>query len=74
MISLLRSIVDTITAVIGFVVHTVTSLINLLLHIPTYVDFLVTSIGFLPQIIIPFAIATVSIYVVFLILNRGSAS
>ena len=72
MIGLLRSIVDTITAVLGFFVHTVTSLINLLAHIPTYVDFLVTSIGFLPAIIMPFAIASVSIYVVFLILGRNS--
>lgn len=71
MIDLLRSIVDTISALIGFVINIVTSLINLLLHIPTYVDFLITSIGFLPSIILPFAVASISIYVVFLLLNRG---
>lgn len=71
MIDLLRSIVDTISALIGFVINIVTSLINLLLHIPTYVDFLITSIGFLPTIILPFAVASISIYVVFLLLNRG---
>lgn len=71
MISLLRSIVDSITAVFRFLWHSITSLFNLIAHIPTYVDFLLTSIGFLPEIIIPFAIATVSIYVVFLFLNRG---
>lgn len=71
MIKLLQSIVDTITSVISFLIHTIQSLINLFLHIPTYVDFLVTSIGLLPTIIIPFALASVSVYVVFIILNRG---
>lgn len=71
MIKLLQSIVDTISALIGFVINIFTSLINLLAHIPTYVDFLVTSIGFLPTIIIPFAVASISVYVVFLLLNRG---
>lgn len=71
MIGLLQSIVDTVTSVIAFLIHTIDSLINLLAHIPTYVSFLTVSIGFLPTIVIPFAIASVSIYVVFLILNRG---
>ena len=72
MIKLLQSIVDTIISLVMFVWHTFLSLINLLQHIPTYVDFLVTSIGFLPAIVMPFCIASISIYVVFLILNRGS--
>lgn len=73
MISLLRSIVDAFNALIGLIINIFTSLINLLMHIPTYQDFLVTSIGFLPSMILPFAVASVSIYIVFLILNRGSA-
>lgn len=71
MIGLLRAIVDTITSLVSFVINTIFSLLNLLAHIPTYVDFLITSIGFLPNIVVPFCIASVSIYVVFLILNRG---
>lgn len=71
MIDLLRSIVDSISALFGFVANTLLSLWNLFIHIPTYVDFLLTSIGFLPQMITPFAIASVSIYVIFLVLNRG---
>ena len=72
MIRLLQSIVDTITSLISFVIHTVTSLINLIAHIPSYVSFLSVSIGYLPTIVMPFCIASVSLYVVFLILNRGS--
>lgn len=72
MITLLQSIVDTIVSLVGFVIHTVESLINLIAHIPSYVSFLTVSIGYLPTMIMPFAIASVSIYVVFLILNRGA--
>lgn len=72
MIKLLQSIVDTVVSLVSFVIHTVTSLLNLIAHIPSYVSFLTVSIGYLPSIIMPFAIASVSIYVVFLILNRGS--
>lgn len=71
MISLLTSIVDFITSVVGLLIHTIESLVNLFLHIPTYVSFLSVSIGYLPTMIIPFAIASVSIYVVFMIINRG---
>lgn len=72
MISLLQSIVDTITSLVSFVIHTVTSLLNLIAHIPSYISFLTVSIGYLPSIVMPFAIASISLYVVFLILNRGA--
>ena len=72
MITLLQSIVDTIVSLVGFVIHSVESLINLIMHIPSYVSFLTVSIGYLPSVIMPFCIASVSIYVVFLILNRGA--
>lgn len=72
MIKLLQSIVDTIVSLVSFVIHTVTSLVNLIAHIPSYVSFLTVSIGYLPTIIMPFALASISLYVVFLILNRGS--
>lgn len=71
MIGLLQSIVDAINSFFSLLIHTVGSLWNLIRHIPTYVSFLTVSIGYLPSIVVPFAIASVSIYVVFLILNRG---
>ena len=72
MISLLQSIVDTITSLIGFVIHSIESLINLIAHIPSYVSFLTVSIGYLPTIVMPFCIASISIYVIFLVINRST--
>lgn len=73
MIDVLTSILDAITSVIGLVINIFTSLISLLAHIPTYTDFLITSIGFLPTVILPFAVASISVYVVFLLLGRGGS-
>lgn len=74
MISLLQSIVDAIISMFELVGNIFMSLYTLLIHIPTYVSFLTTSISFLPSMIIPFAAASISVYVIFLVLNRGSAS
>lgn len=74
MISLLQSIVDVFISIVTLIGNMISSLINLLAHIPTYVNFLVTSISFLPSQLVPFATASISIYVIFLLLNRGSAS
>lgn len=71
MIQLFQSIVETISAVVSFFIHSITSLFNLLGHIPQYVAFMTSSINVLPAVIIPFAIASVSIYVVFLVLGRN---
>lgn len=71
MISLLKSVVDFLMSIGGIIVHTIESLVNLFLHIPTYVSFLSVSISYLPTIILPFAIASISIYVVFIVINRG---
>lgn len=72
MISLLQSIVDTVKSVLLFFGHTITSLLNLFAHIPSYVSFLSTSISYLPTIVMPFCLASISIYVVYLILGRNS--
>lgn len=71
MITILQSIVDFAVSIAMFVYHTFESLVNLIAHIPSYVSFLSVSISYLPTIIFPFCIASISIYVVFLVLNRG---
>lgn len=71
MISLLQSIVDTVISLVAFLLHSIESLLNLLLHIPSYVSFLTVSLGYLPSLVLPFALASVSIYVVFLVLGRN---
>lgn len=70
MLQLLSSFADTIVSLVRLVISTLTSFTNLIANIPQYVSFLTSSIGFLPDIIVPFAIATVSILVVLFIIGR----
>lgn len=74
MIGLLTSIVDAIISVFSLLIHTIESFLNLLIRIPTYVSFITVSISHLPTIIIPYAIASISVYVIFLVLRRGPSS
>lgn len=71
MIELLKSIVSVITTVITFFIHSIESLISLFVNIPTYTAFLVNSINVLPSIVIPFAIASVSLYVILMVVGRN---
>lgn len=74
MITLFTSIVDFIISIFSLIVHTIESFLNLILRLPTYLSFISVSISHLPTIIIPYAIASISVYVVFLILRRGPSS
>lgn len=71
MLNLLSQIVNTIIAIVSFFVHSIESFINLLLHLPSYVTFLTQAIGFLPALLIPFATASISIYIVLMIVGRN---
>lgn len=70
MIDALKSIVTSIIAVINFVAHALTSLWYFIKHIPDYLTFITSSLDILPTVIIPFALATISVYAVFFILNK----
>lgn len=72
MIGILRSIADVITSVLHLIINTITSIWQLFIRIPTYVSFLTTSFSFLPNSLFPFCVASVSIFVIFLIINRGN--
>lgn len=71
MLNILSQIVNTIIAIVTFFVHSIESFINLLLHLPSYVTFLTQSIGFLPALLIPFATASISAYIVLMIVGRN---
>ena len=71
MINIFNSILDIITSLIGFVINTITSLIVLIGHIPTFVSFATSSAAFLPTMVLPFVLASISIYVVLFILGRS---
>ena len=70
MIGVLNSILDLITSLIAFVINTITSLIVLIGHIPTFVTFATSSAAYLPTMVLPFVLASISIYVVLFILGR----
>lgn len=70
MIDLLRSIVDAIASVIVFFVHSIESLVGFFLNIPTYVQFISNSLVILPNVVVPFAIASVTLYVMLMVINR----
>lgn len=70
MISLLKSILDTITTLITFLFNMITSLIALITQIPKFVTLIINSINVLPPFILPFATAFITISVVQYILNR----
>lgn len=72
MINILRSLIDVATNLVEFVVSFFTSFANLLLNIPMYIAFIINNITSLPSILIPFATASISLYVVFLLLGRNN--
>lgn len=70
MIEAFKSFIQTVSAVIVFVAHAIRSLIRLFRYLPQYIAFITTSLDLLPIMIIPFALATISIYAVYFVLNR----
>lgn len=70
MIDILRSIVEVITTVITFFIHSIESLVSFFLNVPTYTAFLINSVNLLPSVVIPFAIASISLYVMLLVIGR----
>lgn len=71
MLNLLKSMLEIITNLIEFIVSFIESVTMLLLSLPKYTSFLLNNITTLPTVIIPFATASISIYVMYLILGRN---
>lgn len=72
MIDLLKSIVEFIKTIAGYVIHTVESILNLLAAIPRFITYLTTLINYLvPDILKPFLLlALISIFVLFIVNRR----
>ena len=70
MLDALMSIIEAIQSVIQFLINTVNALVSFIANIPMYVAFLTTSINLIPVVLIPFAIAGVTTYVVLLLIDR----
>ena len=72
MLNALRSILDIITNLINLVINIFESLINLISNIPNYLNVVTGAIGWLPNVLMPFALASLSLYIVLFLLNRRS--
>lgn len=70
MFDLFSSFFNLFNSLVNFIISSVESLFTLISNIPVYLEFLVSGISYLPSIIIPFAVATISLYVVLFIIGR----
>lgn len=70
MLDLLSRFVNGISVGFQLVINFVTSLVNFVLNMPTYVSFMNTSLTVLPDIVLPFALISITISVVLFLINR----
>lgn len=71
MIRLIQSIINSIGLFVTFLVHTITSLLTLIINIPTYIEFLLASISFMPTLVMPYIIASIALLVMLFVIGRG---
>jgi len=71
MIELFKSLLQVVTTVITFFIHSIESLIAFFLNIPTYSAFLINSVNLLPSVVIPFAVASISLLIIMLVIGRN---
>lgn len=69
-IEFFKSISNIIGTLINLVISTITSLITLIINIPTYLEFIISSLNVLPTFLMPFMLAFISLIVVQYLLNR----
>lgn len=74
MIEILTSLLDIIVSLVTFVINTIMSLIALISTIPQQVAFLTSAINTLPNFVLPYATAFISINVILFIVGRKSGS
>lgn len=72
MLQILQSISEIIITAITLVIHIIESFVNFIINIPNYTAFLISSLNILPSVFIPFVVASISIYVIYLLIDRGA--
>lgn len=68
--SYLKSVIDAILALFAFLGNIIAGTLQMLANIPTALQMLVSTIGYMPTILVGFAMALVTINVVYLIVGR----
>lgn len=70
MLKVLSSFVEIIITLVSFVINTIMSLIALIIRIPGYIAMLINTLNILPNFLLPYMVAFISIVVVQYLLNR----
>ncbi len=70
MIELLRSIVDTIGALINFIINTILGLITFITMIPSYVSYIASLITVVPPFATIFFTAGITLTIILFLINR----
>lgn len=70
-IDFLKELGSFFQTLIGMVVNLIQQLITFVMLIPVGVNMLITSVGYLPSILIVFATLSITISVIYLVLGRG---
>lgn len=73
MLNILKSFATIIVSLVQLVVNIVTSLVSFLINIPSYTAFLFSSFNVIPLVVLPFATASVLVYVMLFIINRKAS-
>ena len=70
-IDFLKELGSFFQTLIGMIVNLIQQLITFVMLIPVGVNMLITSVGYLPSILIVFATLSITISVIYLVLGRG---
>ena len=71
MIRLIKQIWSICKNLVNFIVHSIESLFTLIANIPRFLTYLTGLLGEVPPIYLSFALVTLTISIVFLIIDRG---
>lgn len=72
MIQILKGIADIFYTLINIVVNTLQAIAVLIVNIPHYITFLVNSLNLLPDVVIPFLLISIYIYVMYILVGRST--
>ena len=68
----LGSIWGALQSLFSFVISTVKGLLSVFLMLPKFITYVTSAIGFLPSLLATFAVATVAIAIVYLVIGRNT--
>ena len=71
MLNLLKEIWNIVINIVNFVIHSIQSIFILLANIPRFINYLTAIISEIPSIYQAIMLVTLTISIVFLIINRG---